>query len=207
MCEQVISAKTKRLLESLDKIEIIKNFYLAGGTALALQLGHRKSIDLDLFSEKDFSTEELKTVLSQVGKLKVYSEEERTLNANLNGVKISFLGYKYKMLFPLIKYGGNLKLADTRDIACMKIDAISSRGSKKDFVDLYFLLKKYPLKKILSLFDKKYKDIKYSQLHILKSLIYFQDAERDPLPVMLEDISWSKIKKELQRNVKEFVKI
>ena len=207
MCEQVISAKTKRLLESLDKIEIIKNFYLAGGTALALQLGHRKSIDLDLFSEKDFSTEELKTVLSQVGKLKVYSEEERTLNANLNGVKISFLGYKYKMLFPLIKYGGNLKLADTRDIACMKIDAISSRGSKKDFIDLYFLLKKYPLKKILGLFSKKYKDIKYSQLHILKSLIYFQDAERDPLPVMLEDISWSKIKKELQRNVKEFVKI
>ena len=207
MCEQVISAKTKRLLESLDKIEIIKNFYLAGGTALALQLGHRKSIDLDLFSEKDFSTEELKTVLSQVGKLKVYSEEERTLNANLNGVKISFLGYKYKMLFPLIKYGGNLKLADTRDIACMKIDAISSRGSKKDFVDLYFLLKKYPLKKILSLFDKKYKDIKYSQLHILKSLIYFQDAERDPLPMMLKDAEWDEIKKELQRNVKEFVKI
>ena len=90
MYEKVINAKTKRVLESLDKIEIIKNFYLAGGTALALQLGHRKSIDLDLFSRKDFSTEELKTILSQMGRLKIYSEEERTLNANLNGDKISF---------------------------------------------------------------------------------------------------------------------
>lgn len=207
MRKKVISAKTKRVLESLDKIEIIKNFYLAGGTALALQLGHRKSIDLDLFSEKDFSTGELKTVLSRVGKLKVYSEEERTLNANLNGVKISFLGYKYKMLFPLVKYDRNLKLADTRDIACMKIDAISSRGSKKDFIDLYFLLKKYSLKKILSLFDKKYQEIEYSQLHILKSLIYFQDAERDPMPLMLKSVNWDEVKRELRRSVKEFVKV
>jgi len=207
MRKKVISAKTKRVLESLDKIEIIKNFYLAGGTALALQLGHRKSIDLDLFSEKDFSTGKLKTVLSRVGKLKVYSEEERTLNANLNGVKISFLGYKYKMLFPLVKYDRNLKLADTRDIACMKIDAISSRGSKKDFIDLYFLLKKYSLKKILSLFDKKYQEIEYSQLHILKSLIYFQDAERDPMPLMLKSVNWDEVKRELRRSVKEFVKV
>jgi len=207
MRKKVISAKTKRVLESLDKIEIIKNFYLAGGIALALQLGHRKSIDLDLFSEKDFSTGKLKTVLSRVGKLKVYSEEERTLNANLNGVKISFLGYKYKMLFPLVKYDRNLKLADTRDIACMKIDAISSRGSKKDFIDLYFLLKKYSLKKILSLFDKKYQEIEYSQLHILKSLIYFQDAERDPMPLMLKSVNWDEVKRELRRSVKEFVKV
>ncbi|MDF1497961.1 MAG: nucleotidyl transferase AbiEii/AbiGii toxin family protein [Patescibacteria group bacterium] len=205
MYEKVINTKTKCVLESLDKIEIIKDFYLAGGTALALQLGHRKSIDLDLFSKNDFFTKELKTILTQIGKLKVYSEEKRTLNASINGVKISFLGYKYKMLFPLIKYGKNLKLASAQDIACMKIDAISSRGSKKDFIDLYFLLKKYSLKEILSFFDKKYKEIKYSQLHILKSLIYFQDAEQDPMPLMLESADWDKIKKELRKKVKEFV--
>ena len=206
MYEKVINAKTKRVLESLDKIEVIKNFYLAGGTALALQLGHRKSIDLDLFSRKDFSTEELKTILSQMGRLKIYSEEERTLNANLNGVKISFLGYKYKMLFPLVEYGKDLKLASAQDIACMKVDAISSRGSKKDFIDFYFLLKKYSLKEILSFFDKKYSDIKYSQLHILKSLIYFQDAEEDPMPLMFESIDWNEVKKELRKGVKEFIK-
>ena len=206
MYEKVINAKTKRVLESLDKIEAIKNFYLAGGTALALQLGHRKSIDLDLFSRKDFSTGELKTILSQIGKLKVYSEEERTLNASINGVKISFLGYKYKMLFPSVKYGKNLKLASIQDIACMKVDAISSRGNKKDFIDFYFLLKEYSLKEILGFFDKKYSGIKYSQLHILKSLIYFQDAEEDPLPVMLKSADWSEVKKELRRGVKEFIK-
>lgn len=205
MREEVINAKTKRVLESLDKIEIIKNFYLAGGTALALQLGHRKSVDLDLFSKKNFSTEELKTVLSRIGRLKVYSEERRTLNANLNGVKVSFLGYKYKMLFPLIKYGKNLKLASVQDIACMKIDAISGRGSKKDFIDLYFLLKKYSLKEMLSFFAKKYKEIEYSQLHILKSLIYFQDAEQDPMPLMLKSADWDEVKKELRKNVKELI--
>ena len=206
MYEKVINAKTKRVLESLDKIEIIKNFYLADGTALALQLGHRKSIDLDLFSKKDFSTGELKAILLQIGKLKVYSEGERTLNANLNGVKISFLGYKYKMLFPLVKYGENLKLASIQDIACMKVDAISNRGSKKDFIDFYFLLKEYSLKEVLSFFDKKYSDIKYSQLHILKSLIYFQDAEEDPMPLMFESIDWNEVKKELRKRVKEFIK-
>ena len=206
MYEKVINAKTKRVLESLDKIEIIKNFYLAGGTALALQLGHRKSIDLDLFSRKDFSTEELKTILSQMGRLKIYSEEERTLNANLNGVKISFFGYKYKMLFPLVKYGKNLKLANIRDIVCMKVDAISNRGSKKDFIDFYFLLKEYSLKEVLSFFDKKYQEIEYSHLHILKSLIYFQDAEDDPMPLMLKGADWDEVKKELRKGVKEFVK-
>ncbi len=206
MYEKVINAKTKRVLESLNKTRVTKNFYLADGTALALQLGHRKSIDLDLFSRKDFSTEELKTILSQIGKLKVYSEERRTLNANLNGVKISFLGYKYKMLFPLVEYGRNLKLASIQDIACMKIDAISSRGSKKDFVDLYFLLKKYSLKEILSFFDKKYQDIEYSQLHILKSLIYFQDAEQDPTPLMLKNADWDEVKRELRRSAKGFIR-
>jgi len=205
MYEKVVSTKTKRVLESLDKIEIIKNFYLAGGTALALQLGHRKSIDLDLFSRRSFSTEKLKTILSQIGKLKIYSEEKGTLNASINGVKISFLRYKYKMLFPLIKYSKNLKLASTQDIACMKIDAISSRGSKKDFIDLYFLLKKYSLKEILSLFDKKYQEIEYSRLHILKSLIYFQDAEGDPMSLMFENIDWNKVKRELRGSVRKFV--
>lgn len=206
MYEKVINAKTKRVLESLEKIEIIKNFYLAGGTALALQLGHRKSIDLDLFSRENFSTKRLKAILSQLGKLKIYSEEKRTLNANLNGVKISFLGYKYKMLFPLVEYSKNLKLAGTQDIACMKIDAVSSRGNKKDFIDLYFLLKKYSLEEILSFFDKKYQEIEYSRLHILKSLIYFQDAEGDPMPLMLKSASWDEVKRELRRGVKEFVK-
>ena len=139
MHQKVINAETRRLLKALVKIKRIENFYLAGGTALALQLAHRKSIDLDWFSQKEFSTSRLKKELSYLGKLKIESEDKKKLNCLLNDVRLSFFVYPYKLLFPLIDFNG-VKLADERDIACMKIEAISSRGSKKDFIDLYFLI-------------------------------------------------------------------
>jgi len=207
MYQETIDARTKRVLESLGETDFIKDFYLAGGTALALQIGHRKSIDLDWFSKKEFSNVELKYVLSRLGlgKLKIYSEDERTLNTELYEVKTSFFGYRCKTLFPFEKYGKNVNLASVADIACMKVDAISSRGSKKDFIDLYFMLQKYPLKELLNLFDRKYKEIEYNHLHILKSLIYFQDTGNDPMPLMLKKIDWEEIKKEIKRQVKEYM--
>lgn len=207
MHQETIDARTKRVLESLGETDFIKDFYLAGGTALALQIGHRKSIDLDWFSKKEFSNAELKYVLSGLGlgKLKIYSEDEKTLNIDLHGVKTSFFGYRYRTLFPFEKYDKNVNMASIADIACMKIDAISSRGSKKDFIDLYFMLQKYSLEKLLNFFDKKYKEIEYNHLHILKSLIYFRDAENDPTPLMLKKIGWEEVKKEIKRQVREYV--
>lgn len=207
MRRETIDARTKRVLESLGETDFIKDFYLAGGTAMALQIGHRKSIDLDWFSKKEFSNMELKYVLSGLGlgRLKIYSEDEKTLNVDLHGVKTSFFEYKYRTLFPFEKYGKNVNLASMADIACMKIDAISSRGSKKDFIDLYFMLQKYSLKELLDFFDKKYKEIEYNHLHILKSLIYFQDAENDPMPLMLKKIDWEGIKKKIKRQVREYM--
>ncbi|MBU2544986.1 nucleotidyl transferase AbiEii/AbiGii toxin family protein, partial [Patescibacteria group bacterium] len=130
---------------------------------------------------------------------------EDTLNCNLNGVKLSFFEYPYKNLFPFEKYN-KIRLADLRDIACMKINAISSRGSKKDFIDLYFILQKILLDNLLKLFDKKYKDIEYNHLHILKSLTYFDEAEKQPSPIMLEKVSWSDIKQEIDKKVKKCLK-
>lgn len=205
MREEVINKKTERLLSALAQSGLVNDFYLAGGTALALQYGHRKSVDLDWFSRKSFDTAKLKKGLAELGRIIVSSEEKDTLNLSINSVKISFIGYPYKLLFPFLSWHG-VKLADHRDIACMKLDAASSRGSKKDFIDLYFFLQNYSLAYLLKLFEKKYKNIKYNKLHILKSLTYFTDANREPMPIMIENVSWTEVKKYFQEIAKSMVK-
>jgi len=205
MHQQVLDQKTKSLLKKVSGDEILKDFYLAGGTAIALQYGHRKSIDLDWFNQKGFDTNKLKENLSRLGEVVVESEGENTLNLTLSNVKLSFFGYSYNLLFPLIDWEG-IKLADEKDIACMKLSAISSRGSKKDFIDLFFTLKKYPLSELLELFNKKYQNIKYNEIHILKSLTYFTDADKEPMPIMLKHIDWEEIKEYIKAKVKSEIK-
>ena len=203
MFSQTIEPKTKRILDNIVSSGISSQFYLAGGTALAIHLGHRMSIDLDFFSRSDFSIEKIKKELSLLGDVVVNDQEDGTLNATLDGVKISFLRYDYVQLYPYIVFE-NVNLADERDIAAMKIDAASSRGSKKDFIDLYFLLEKYSLVELISFFEKKFSDIKYNKLHILKSLVYFSDAEAEPMPMMLKEVSWQKVKEKISQEVLKF---
>ena len=205
MHEEVLTKTTRRIFNKIEKTQVRKEFYLAGGTALALQIGHRKSLDLDWFTPKSFSTKSLKNQLKNLGKLEIYEEEKDTLNCALDRVRLSFFEYPYKILFPFLKYK-IIKLADIRDIACMKIDAISSRGNKKDFIDIYFLLEEFSLKELLNLFDRKYKEIKYNRLHILKSLTYFERAEREPMPIMLKMVNWGEIKKEITKKTKDYLK-
>jgi hypothetical protein len=154
------------------------------------------------FSSDKFSVQKLKNNLSQIGKLTVDYEDEDTLNGVLDEVKISFFYYGYAQAFDLVGYG-EIFLADERDIAAMKIDTISTRGSKKDFVDIYFLMQKYSLTQLISFFEEKYKNIKYNKIHILKSLVYFADADSDPDPLMPVDFDWEKIKTFLERQVRQ----
>lgn len=203
MFSQTIEPKTKRILDKIVSSGISAQFYLAGGTALAIHLGHRMSIDLDFFSRSDFSIEKIKKELSLLGDVVVNDQEDGTLNASLDGVKISFLRYDYAQLYPYVVFE-NVNLADERDIAAMKIDAASSRGSKKDFIDLYFLLEKYSLVELIVFFEKKFSDIKYNKLHILKSLVYFSDAEAEPMPMMLKEVSWQKVKEKISQEVLKF---
>ena len=204
MHPETIDKRTKSVLEKIAELDFIQDFYLAGGTALAIQLGHRESIDLDFFSHKKFSVKNLKNELSLVGNLRVDSEDEDTLNGMLDDVKISFFNYNYNQSFDLIKYDG-IFLADERDIAAMKVDTISARGSKKDFVDMYFLMQKYSLSQLIDFFEKKYSNIEYNKLHILKSLVYFGDADNDPDPLMLVNFNWDKTKSFLEQEVKKIV--
>lgn len=204
MYPESINKKTQLVLEKIKKSGISKNFYLVGGTALAIQLGHRESIDLDFFSEKDFSNSKLKEELSKVGDYFLTGEEEGTLHGTLDDVKLSFLEYKYNQLFSFLDFEG-IQLADMRDIAAMKIDAISSRGSKKDFIDLYFLLEKYSLLELISFFEKKFQNVRYSKLHILKSITFFADAENEPMPMMLKDVHWENVKKRIEEEAKKSI--
>lgn len=199
----VLTSKIEKVLTKLSKLDLLKNFYLAGGTGLALEIGHRKSYDLDFFTQKRFSSNLLKSNISKFFKVYIVEEDQDTLILNVNNVKISFFKYDYPVLFKFRKFNG-IKIADPRDIGCMKISAISSRGTKRDFIDLYFICKNItPLEKLLNLFQKKYKRVKYNPMHILKSLIYFKDAEDEPMPKMIIKVKWSDVKNFFVEEVKK----
>jgi len=204
MFEDALYPKTKQVLETLSKTKLLNNFYLAGGTALALQLGHRKSIDLDFFSDHFPGNDLLINNLTGFTP-KVIQEVEGTLDVVIEDVKVSFLEYNYPLLEPLVDYEG-VKLAGVLDIACMKVSAISSRGSRKDFVDLYKIFEKYPLREVLASFEEKFQGVEYQTLHILKSLVYFDDAQQDPEPDYLAEIKWADVKRGVSREVEKVLK-
>lgn len=192
---QTLPQNTVKLLESLtqNKPDFLNKFYLSGGTALSLQLGHRESEDLDFFSPNPFDPAKIEQELHQYGTLSDTQLSLGTLNTYLNGVKLQFLLYPYRLIEEFVVWQG-VKLSSVIDIACTKLQTISMRGSKKDFIDLYFLLQKFSLKELLVYSKKKYAESDYSETHILKSLVYFDDAETQPMPRMHQNTDWEKIK-------------
>lgn len=197
----ILTEKQQKLFQILKIEEWIKNFYLVGGTALALQLEHRQSIDFDFFSSNDFNNLELIEKVRSIGNYKIFTEDKNTLHGSINEIMLSFIGYKYPLLEKL-SYIDNIKIAGIRDIACMKMSAIASRGSKKDFIDLYYILKQKELKEIFKDYFKKYK--LNNRYLLLKSLVFFNDADKQPMPIMYNNLSWNEIKKELISKVKRF---
>jgi hypothetical protein len=200
MFEKAISKQAKQVLLKLPvKYLEYNGFYLAGGTALSLQIGHRESVDLDFFTPSypkiDLLIQEIRNFCPEV-----LFENQDTLDVYIDKVKVSFLSYQYPMLRGFEEYQG-IKLASVEDIATMKLSAIASRGSKKDYIDLFFILKEYSLNELLFLFEDKFKGINYSLNHIKKSLIYFEDAEPEPMPKMYTNIEWERVKAEIEKKV------
>jgi hypothetical protein len=175
---------------------------LAGGTGLALHLGHRYSEDLDLFGSEPFDPVDLAQSLTTIGLVRVQQIAEETLHLELNGLRVSFLRTQAPLLFPGVSYR-RLTLADPRDIAVMKVIAIGGRGSRKDFVDLFFYLKTGgTLAGVLSLLDQRYKEVDFNTYHLLKSLVYFRDAEEEPMPRMIKPVEWGAVKELLIAEVR-----
>lgn len=199
-----LSAQTQTNLESLKNTSFVRNYYLAGGTALSLHFGHRFSNDLDFFSQNPASPETIRAELAKLGNLEIIQNDEGTFNGILNDSKLSFFVYPYDLLDSLLDFGG-VGVADVADIACMKIDAISSRGTKRDFIDLYFICRKFkPIEGLLELYSKKYRKVKFNKLHLVKSLVYFDEAEGDIMPEMIEKVDWEEVKKFFLEKVKNF---
>ena len=190
-------------MEILNKEAMLKNFYLAGGTGAALQLKHRVSLDLDFFTEKDIDAKTLIQKIKTRGEISIERETENTLIGIFYGTRVSFLKYDYPLFFDLKQIKG-VNVADLRDIGCMKTDAISSRGMKRDFVDLFFICREaISLKNLLSLFKRKYKSVNYNMMRILKSLAYFEDAENNPMPKMIVPTSWQEVKSFFKEEIKK----
>lgn len=203
--QEIISEETKTDLETLEESSLLEHFYLAGGTGVALTLRHRTSYDLDFFTEDHFNENILLKKLAELGNFELERKTEGTIIGLFRNTRVSFFSYPYPLLLPLRILCG-IHVADIIDIAGMKIDTVASRGSKKDFVDLYMIMKNgYSLEDLLGHFSKKYGGITYNMVHIKKGLVYFDDADRDEPPNMLVPIDWEDVKKTFREKVKKLM--
>lgn len=196
MHEKVLPAKSLKMLTEMgnDPSPCLRNWILAGGTGLALHKGHRLSEDLDFFRTDDLDVRELHSLLPRFGHYETLQEAEHTLTVIIRKTKLSFFRVRDPFLFKATPYRF-FRLADVRDIALMKLAAISGRGSRKDFIDLYVLLRdKPPLKDYFALLPRKYTPDRVNTYHILKNLTYFEDAEKEPMPRMFEPFDWGECK-------------
>jgi hypothetical protein len=178
----------------------LQRFNLVGGTSLSLQIGHRISIDLDMFTTEPFDTNDLKSNLEDdFPAFQVILESPNTLITNINNIKVDFIRFKYGFAYPIL-FEDQIRLAHINDIASMKLDAITGRGKKKDFFDLYFLLKRYSLNELLTLYQEKYQHS--TIFHVVKSISYFDEAEAEPDPIIIDKrVTWMKVKKALAKEV------
>lgn len=199
--KRTVEPATFSLLKELMGLPILESFYLVGGTALALQIGHRKSIDLDLFCDKEHDQEAIINALpepkQEFGRGGVF------LGLYIREVKCNFVKYLFPRIEPLIVEEG-IRMASPMEIAGMKLWAITRRGSKKDFIDLYFLLKQFSLEEMISFFKKKFPSVE--PFMVIRSLTYFQDAEEEADPEMFSDVSWKEMKEEVKRKVESFLR-
>lgn len=211
---ETLPKATKNALDFLAKQKWLKGtrWYLAGGTALALYEGHRVSLGLDFFTpRKTFYSKDVLVELDDKD-WKVYVAEAGTIYASFHSAKVSFIAYPFFIPKEKMAQYGNVKVLQPRDIAVMKIIAISQRGRKRDFVDLYWYVKNYEsLSNIVARLPEQYPIVAHDYHHILKSLMYFQDAEIDLMPKLFFEADWKDIKRYFQREVprvaKEFLGI
>ena len=198
---QTVAPDTLELLKTIDSKPEMKGFRLVGGTALALQYGHRQSVDLDFFGSPTVSQEDTIDVLSSLGNITIHNRTDKILQVVLRGIKVDVIDYsRYGWIDPPVVDDG-IVLASPCDIAAMKINAVEGRGSRKDFVDIYMLLQHYTLGELLDFYSMKYPN--YSIFRALLSLTYFDDAETQAMPKTFIPQTWEVIKAYISDKVKE----
>jgi len=206
----VLPNATKKALDFLSTQEWLKStdWYLAGGTALALQTGNRQSVDLDFFIRQvQFDSIELLDRLSSGDDFQVELSKDNTIFAILCGAKVSFIAYPFFFPQQEFLWYGSVRILNKVDIAVMKIIAISQRGKKRDFFDLYWCAKNIEsLEDIILRLKIQYPSVAHNYHHILKSLMYFEDAEMDPEPEIFFQATWPEVKRFFQTEIPRLTK-
>lgn len=193
MFTKALHPDTLRALKLVSKISLIKKSYLAGGTALALHLGHRVSVDLDFFTPEALDENILSNNLKEIPDFVEEGKAWRTIWGRVANTKFSLFYYQYPLINNTVEFEG-VPISGKADIAAMKIHVIEDRGTKRDFIDLYFLAKEFSLEEMLKFYDQKYGVLDQHLYSIIRSLDYFADAEIDPNPQMLIPVSWEEVK-------------
>ncbi len=200
--KNTVTAELWELLQQLMQIEELNQFYLVGGTSLSLRRGHRESIDIDLFTSKPFNGEFLRQVID-----KYFPDNQLLVSYSymiqwvINGVKVDIVNNGIENIYP-VELIDNIRIASELDVTALKLNAVTGRGAKKDFIDLYMLLQYYKLEELLDVFQKK---IPRTDLHIvLRSIEYFADADLDAMPRTFLKIKWDEMKKFLLKEVKDY---
>lgn len=204
---EILTGGQREFLDEMKGGYLPEGAYLAGGTGLALLIGHRRSLDFDFFTENDFIKERLLESFRKLGNLKVLLISRGSVTFEVRNQRISIFHYPHELLFPPVDSPWEFKIADQRDIIPMKLSAIASRGSRKDFADIYFILKNFTLEECFDFLDKKFSGVEYSRYHILRSLLYFEDAEKEPSPEMISSFSWEEAKKHIESCAKKMMNL
>ena len=206
MHPEILTASQSKVLRKLGPLATERGFYLAGGTALALQLGHRRSRDFDWFCRKRrLDPNALAEDLSNHGRLTSKEIATRTLHCKVDRVPVSFLSYPYRSLERQVRFADfGIRLASVRDICCMKLAAVGDRGSKKDFIDIYAIGKAsgMGIGEMLELYKAKYDSEDVS--HLLFALAYYEDADAEETPELLTETKWGQVKSTISRWVNDY---
>ena len=198
---RTVEPNTLGLLKELNQEPLLSNTFLVGGTSLALQMGHRFSVDLDLFTHQPFDAEELLEKLRQNFQVQPLTVNNTIFITVVNGVKVDVVHFKYPFAQPLLNIEG-VKLADIRDVAPMKLDAVTKRGSQKDFFDMYYLFERFSPNEILEWYNQMFKHS--TSFHVIRSLTYFDDAEMTETPIVFDKkVTWEKVKKRMVEVVRK----
>lgn len=204
--QESVDAETLELLRSLQAKQYLKGFYLVGGTALALYLGHRKSVDIDLFSNVSFDASSLLEELLQDYPYQLTLTASNTLKGSIENIKVDFLAHRYSLIREPVSFS-DIEMLSMPDITAMKVNAVSTSGQRsKDFIDIYYLLDHFDMADILTFYKTKYRQ--ENETFILKSLIYFDDVDLSDWPVLVKDpnLKWNSVKKRLDKVVLDYIK-
>jgi len=203
--KEAVDYPTLELIKQLQEKDYMHGFHLVGGTAIALMIGHRKSVDVDLFSDFSFDTAQLLENISADFDFNLFFSSKNTLKGSIDKIQVDILAHRYPLISKPVTQE-NISMLSLPDIIAMKLNAIATSGQRvKDFIDVYYLLDKYSISDMVDFYKTKYSQ--YNEVNILKSLVYFEDVDLTDWPQIMADpeLEWNKVKQRLIQATRDYM--